>query len=105
MRVDGLRLHVAVQRAVNMGNGRLGTDLHRGAVAAMPANEKSDPVQVNFFSAQAIVQVTNPLPDLVEQADGLQRRTAGFHGSFYNWINKQCIAAKPNRQAPLKRFL
>ena len=40
---------------------------HR-AVAAMPADVKPDPIQVGFFSTQAIVKVTNPLPDLVKQA-------------------------------------
>ena len=40
---------------------------HR-AVAAMPTDEKPDSVEVSFFSTQAIVKVTNPLPDLVKQA-------------------------------------
>ena len=74
------------------------------AVAAMPTNEKPDPVQVNFFSAQAIVQITIPLPDLVEHAGRLQGRSAGFDGGFYNWINKQLIAARPDRKALTGNF-
>ena len=38
------------------------------AVAAMPTDVKPDPVEVGFFSTQAIVKVTNSLPNLVKQA-------------------------------------
>lgn len=36
---------------------------------AMPADEKSNPVQVNLFGTKAIVQVANPLPHWVKYPD------------------------------------
>ena len=37
---------------------------HR-AFAAMPADEKTDPIKVSFFSTQDMVRVANPLSDLI----------------------------------------
>ena len=58
---------------------------HR-AIAAMPLEVKPYQIQVGlqagFFSTEAIVKVTNPLPDLVKQAKRLQRRVAGLHDCF-----------------------
>lgn len=48
------------------------------AVAAMPSGKKTNPVQVSFPGAEAIVQIPNPVPDLVRQAGRLQGRIAGF---------------------------
>ena len=49
----------------------------------MPTNEKTDPVQVSLLGAEAIVQVTNKLPDLVQQSCGAQNRRPGFMESLY----------------------
>ena len=35
----------------------------------LPADEKFHPIQIDFFSAQAIVQITNALADLAQKAD------------------------------------
>jgi len=51
--------------------------------AAMPTNEKAYPVQVGLLGTEAIVPVTNTLPDLVQQSCGAQNRCAGFHGILY----------------------
>jgi hypothetical protein len=50
-----------------------GLDLFRAHVARMrhfvgstvPENEKPHPVEIGFFSAEAIVQIPDPLPNLV----------------------------------------
>ena len=55
----GLELKLIVLRA------RIAEVTHH-AVAAMPANEKYHPVQVDFFCAQTIVQVSNTLPNLIQ---------------------------------------
>ena len=53
-------------------------------LAPMPANEKPHPLQIYLLCAEAIVHVPNPLAHLIQQASGLQRRSAGFHGLIYN---------------------
>ena len=67
---------------------------HR-AVAAMPAHEKPNPIQVNLLSTEATVHISNLLPNLVKQPDGLQRRGSGFHGHFYNCIKKSVVPVNP----------
>ena len=52
------------------------------AMATMPPNKKAHPVEVSLLSAEAIVKVTNPLPQLVNKPFGAQNRRAGFHGFF-----------------------
>jgi hypothetical protein len=59
---------------------------HAGG-AAMSKNEKANRTQVILLGTEAIVQIPNSLPDRVKKANGLQRRVAGFHGSFYNCLN------------------
>ena len=56
--------------------------MRHGAVAALTANEKPHPVQVNLLGAQAIVLVADPLPLLAKQTDGVQSRLRGFMGVF-----------------------
>ena len=48
----------------------------------MPANENPHPIQINLPGAEAIVHVPYALTHLIQQASGLQRRSAGFHGKF-----------------------
>ena len=67
---------------------------HR-AVAAMPAHEKPNPIQVNLLNTEATVHISNLLPNLVKQPDGLQRRGSGFHGYFYNCIKIRAIHLAP----------
>ena len=59
-------------------------DLRRTHVAwmpqAMPTYEETYPVQVHLFSTEAIAKIARPLTHLVQQAFGLQGRSAGFHG-------------------------
>ena len=61
----------------------------------MPTNEKTDPVQVSLLGAEAIVQVTNKLPDLVQQSCGAQNRRAGFHGKFIPVFFRSVSSASP----------
>mgnify|MGYP003594162841 CR=1 FL=1 len=37
-------------------------------------------MQVGFLGAEAIVQVTNSLPQLIQKSCGAQNRRAGFYG-------------------------
>ncbi len=46
------------------------------------SGQKSDPIQVSFLGAKAIVQIPNPLPDLIQQVGRLQWGIAGFRGIF-----------------------
>jgi hypothetical protein len=41
-----------------------------------------DAKKVTFNDVEAIVHIPNSLSHLIEQADGLQERGAGFHGKF-----------------------
>jgi hypothetical protein len=50
--------------------------------ASRPANEKTHPVHIDLFSTEAIVHAPNALAQLIQHADGLQWRVAGFHGIF-----------------------
>lgn len=56
--------------------------------------EKTDPIQISFFGAVAIMQIPNPLPHLIKQTSGLQQWFAEFRG-FCNCIKIQNI----NRRA------
>lgn len=49
---------------------------------ATPANEKTHPVDIDLFGAEAIVHVPKALAQLVQRAEGLQRKVAEFHGMF-----------------------
>jgi hypothetical protein len=51
-----------------------------------PSNGKPNPIQLSFFSLQAIVPVRNPLTHLIGQAGRLQRRRTGFQGKFYSCL-------------------
>ena len=42
---------------------------HATRLLRLPADEKFHPIQIDFFSAQAIVQITNALANLVQKAD------------------------------------
>lgn len=44
----------------------------------VPANKKLGPIHVKLFGAEAIVQMTRPLTNLVEQTRRMQRWAAGF---------------------------
>lgn len=48
------------------------------AFAATPTDEKARPVEVSFFSLQAIVKISNPFAQLVQQADGMESRGGDF---------------------------
>ena len=61
----------------------------------MPTNEKFHPIQVGFFSAQAIVLATNVRAHLVQKPDGLAENSAGFHGFHYNCFFVQYNDANP----------
>jgi hypothetical protein len=69
-----------------------------------PANEKSNPIQVNFFSVEAIVKVSQTLPHLIHQARGTHRRDGDFHDFTYNCIFVQYMYHKTNRQAGSSGF-
>jgi len=55
------------QKSLNLLGSHVARMRHL-AVATMPAEVKTYPVEVGFFSTQALVKVTDPLPDLVKQA-------------------------------------
>jgi hypothetical protein len=50
------------------------------------------------------VHIPNALAHLVQQTAGLQRRSAGFHGSIYNWSFIQYICRKYSLQALFTRI-
>ena len=52
---------------------------HTCPLGGDPANDKTYPIKVNLLGYKSIVQVTNPLLHLIEQAGRFQRRSAGFH--------------------------
>jgi hypothetical protein len=87
------------QKVLNL----FGTHVAR-MLQTMPADEKTHPVHIKLLGAEAIVKIANPLPDLIEQADRLQRRGAGFHGSIYTCMKIQYICRKPNKQEGSGRF-
>jgi hypothetical protein len=47
----------------------------------MPRDEKPPPVKVSLLIADAIVKLSNPLPQLVQKPCGAQNRRAGFRAS------------------------
>ena len=49
-----------------------------GAVAAMPTDEKTRPIEIGFFGLKAIVQVTNALSKLVQQPNRAQNGSGDF---------------------------
>jgi len=49
---------------------------------ALQRMKKRTQVEVSLLGFVAIVHVPNPLANLIEQAGGLQKRSAGFHGKF-----------------------
>ena len=82
---SGMVFEASCQESLDLRRTHL-AGIRHGAVAAMLANEKPHPVQVNLLSGEAIVQAANPLPHLVKQTDRLQRRAAGFHSCIYTCI-------------------
>jgi hypothetical protein len=48
------------------------------AVPTVPADEKSLKVQIGLLGLEAIVQVPDPLPNLIEKAGRVKNRCAGF---------------------------
>jgi len=70
----------------------------------MPKNKKPHPIEVGLFGAKAIVQVPNPLPNLVQNTKRLQRWVAGFHSMLYNCTNKQYMHRQANVRAGFRRF-
>ena len=48
----------------------------------MPADKKAHPVQVGFFRLEAVVEIPEALPKLVQEPGGCERGRAGFHGCF-----------------------
>jgi hypothetical protein len=85
LRYSELRL---TQHCCQHGQKRL--DTRRADVARMPhrptarrpANEKTNPIQVNLLGAEAIVQVPDALAHLIQQSGGLQRWGASFYRKF-----------------------
>ena len=49
--------------------------------ASIPADEKSHLILLNFLGAEAIVQVTNLLTQLIQRPGWHEDRQAGFSGS------------------------
>jgi hypothetical protein len=56
-------------------------------LGSIPANEKTYPIKVSLFGLEAIVQVTNPLLHLNEQAGRFQRGSADFMKNLYLYIS------------------
>ena len=50
------------------------------AVAAVPADEESRPIDVGFFGLKAIVQITDAFAQLVKQPGCMQWRDGDFAG-------------------------
>ena len=79
--METLKLYVesaASSKSLNLLGSHV-TRMGHFAFAAMPANVKPDPIQVGFFSTQAIVKIPNRLPALVKLTRRLQRQVAWFH--------------------------
>lgn len=49
---------------------------------SMPAGEKAHPIEVGLLRLEAIVQIPDALPKLVQEPDRGKRRRAGFHACF-----------------------
>ena len=83
VKADTLRSLAIIDKKASTSLAPLSRGWHMppGCVA-LQRMEKACSVQVDFFGLKAIVQVSNPLAHLIEQASGLQRRSAGFHEKF-----------------------
>jgi hypothetical protein len=62
----------------------------------VPTDEKTHPVQVSLLGAEAIVKVTNALPNLIQKAGRAQNRRAGFHGIFIPVFLNSVSTAAPS---------
>lgn len=67
------------QKGLNLRRTQVARVLH-DAISPVPTDEKAHPMQVGFFGLKAIVQKPDALPNLIQQTDGTQNRSAGFHG-------------------------
>jgi hypothetical protein len=56
--------------------------LHNWPANSLPANEKTNPVEVSLLGAQAIVQVPSSLANLIHQADRARRSSTGVYRLF-----------------------
>ena len=65
------------------------------------SDEKLHPIEIGCFSAEAVVQVANPLTHLVKEAHRIQERTAVFH-SFPRLDFYPDIAYKARLQVAFK---
>ena len=70
------------QERLNVGGSHVPGVAHGATCPCRPAHEKAHPVDVGFFGVETIVAVTQALPQLIQQAGGMQDRSGGFHGEF-----------------------
>ena len=74
--------------------------------AVAPASgQKSHPLKIHFFSAQAIVQIANTFANGVQNRGCLQRHDTGFYGLNSGRVNKQLLSLKPILDDVFGRFL
>jgi hypothetical protein len=62
---------------------------------ARPANEDADPVDVHLLGAEAIVNVSDALAQLVQNPDGLQNRGVRIIGIFMIGCISSILSYKP----------
>ena len=70
-----------VQKRLNLSRVHASRMPHFTA-SPMSPNIKVYPVEASLLSVEAIVKVSNPLPQLVQKTCGAQNRRTGFH-AFY----------------------
>jgi hypothetical protein len=68
-----------VQKGFHIGHAHATRVAHAAGLCGAAANEKSNPAEVSLLGFEATVHVPNPLANLIKQAGGLQRGSAGFH--------------------------
>lgn len=82
-----IRSHLPFRRKVTQEPLDLGTAERARMPQSMVSNEATCPVHVRFRGTKAVVVITNPLAQLIEQAGRLEGSFgAGFHGRLILYI-------------------
>ena len=83
------------QKCLHLGRAHVSGVAHTTARTGRPPHKKAHPIDLRFLGIEAIVPITQALPQLIEQAGGLQNRTRGFHGRFIPVFLYSIFAKKP----------
>lgn len=69
---------------------KLESDVNSSSATPVPADEKTHPVQLSLLGAEAIVKLTNALPNLIQRRVERKAGVPGFMG-FYTCVFVQFI--------------